>query len=232
MLSEKLRRFEEMLNLRRGNYFTLIELLVVISIIAVLAAMLLPALNRAREQARASKCLNNNKQIMSAILMYANDFDDRTPPVNLATSFSGTNPTRLTNWWTNILVREKYLPKPQKWQSENEGKSDDGVLVCPSRQPNTSGLIGIYSSVTYSVSYNVSIKLGSVKEVSTRVLVADAHNSITFSWNKTTPWTYALDQRISERHSGGGNGGFLDGHVEYRKYYDWLNNAGGCFQPN
>ncbi len=211
-------------------HFTLIELLVVIAIIAILAAMLLPALNRAREQAKTSKCLGNNKQIMSAILMYAHDFDDHTPPVNLATSFS--DPLRLKNWWTNILVRGNYLPTPQKWQSENEGKSADGVLVCPSRQPDTSGVIGIYASVTYSVSYNLSLKLGLLKNVSTKVLVADAHNSITVSWNKTTPWTYATDQRVSERHNGGGNGGFLDGHVEYRKYHDWLNNVGGCFQPN
>ena len=57
--------------------FTLIELLVVISIIALLVAILMPALNRARQQATAAVCLGNQKALILAYLMYANDNEDR-----------------------------------------------------------------------------------------------------------------------------------------------------------
>jgi prepilin-type N-terminal cleavage/methylation domain-containing protein/prepilin-type processing-associated H-X9-DG protein len=99
----------------RQSGFTLIELLVVIAIIAILAAILFPVFAQAREKARQTSCLSNLRQLSSALLMYAGDYDELFPPVV-------ARPDR--------TVRNLYL---MSWMHLLEPYTKNfGVYVCPS----------------------------------------------------------------------------------------------------
>ncbi|NOY81845.1 MAG: prepilin-type N-terminal cleavage/methylation domain-containing protein [Kiritimatiellaeota bacterium] len=185
---------------RNKRGFTLIELLVVIAIIAILASMLLPALQKARGKALQASCTSNLKQLALGWNMYTSDFDQIIPLAR-----AGVENGEIINWKRLIYpyVNEWKLyecpTKPGHWVSAC------GLSDWPSLGPDIHALSGL--------AYNYHIgnsTLSALKKPSETLLMGDIRTCHQFvnqlGW---LPAWFAL------RHNNGGNYAWTDGHVKW-----------------
>ena len=173
-----------------SKHFTLIELLVVIAIIAILAAMLLPTLNKAREKSKSSFCINNLKQIGNAYMLYADDNQGYFCPWN----------TESTNYWMSKL-------KPYVAPGATNEHFKEKNLPCPSTAPgHKAGYTTSAWRLDYTLNYYMRAMLMTrIKNTSEAFIIADGNSPMC---SDATRFAY--------RHEGL-NVLFVDGHAKYHK---------------
>ncbi|MBI4025301.1 MAG: DUF1559 domain-containing protein [Verrucomicrobia bacterium] len=206
--------------------FTLIELLVVVAIISILAALLTPALAKARESARRTVCINNIKQILTAMVVYANDYDERLPNV----LYVNGNPWADICWGGHI-VQLGYLKGRGPYFYD-----DVPVFACPSdkvprqfgKTRTYTGQIGLYHDPPYQNGWigpnYKTCKLGRIVKPSDFILIYERVNDSSIMGVSVYSYYYGLytaSPHAAAGDNGSGNYGFADGSVR------WLNKTEG-----
>lgn len=197
--------------------FTLIELLVVIAIIAILMAILMPSLSRAREQGKRVSCLNNLRQLVTAWIMYADENGDRIPLANPSAdkawaryqSSATTEATRLQGIRTGVLYR--YCPEVKLYKCPTGIR---GEAVTYSITDCMNGYDGIPGTQNLMIRKRMAIK-----RPAERIVFLDEGRLSSNSWTIWYDQERWWDQ-ITARHGDGTNFGLADGHSEYWKWKD------------
>lgn len=226
--------------------FTLVELVAVIGIIAVLAGLLLPAINAVRDSARAATCGSNLRQIGLAINAYADGNEEMLPYMHPGDeSGTGANVGR----WSALLINQDLISVPN-WSNPADGIAQTGVFRCPGVASDTirvGGGYGYHTGSRHGAGMCAShsdpakrIRLRSAySQPSQSIMVADAvrgdiqktHDMIRCPLDAESPWTAGSGQwfEIPGRHRKRGILVLLDGHVERALYSDLKNDVLGMW---
>lgn len=201
--------------------FTLIELLVVISIIALLAAILFPVFGRAREKARQAACMSNLKQLGSAFLMYAQDFDEMFPIPSNTTGVEGVN-----YYWQDLIAG--YCGAKGKYNASANPRYVNTVYDCPSLDPftGTGGerVIGDYGvcQLFWPLFPNPSSGLIDTRNITNPAsagLLTEARATFNYATAKVgvTGEDWQNNRFLRSSHSDGLNILYCDGHVNWKR---------------